>query len=386
MIYLNLLHELDRIISTKFKGKYSSVYLRNEHCTTIFFIPISKDSLKMKIQIIHRIHENKSQVVNSFDLAPSQILFDGNDFLATYTGYVSILTNFIPIDITRFSTNIAHRLRKYMEIKAFCLIFPGISRKEIIDQFLEIPSDHGILKILESYGIELHCPNKDSLDTRRKDGQILKNQFIVNFHNQHGEEQIDYCADIDVNSLDDPSKINTKLILRDFPIFVHENSLEAFLTSPSCLLDRNSLFLNFSVLCPGNAKNVFGDLARDAWNAKFDDDQKKYNTLIDKRLEQLQELANLEAEKLSKVKWKSFSLFESAQFYPLKISAREFYGELYNGFTCTFDWPAKMQLISAWKRKSEEKDCLFVQRLPKDLIKYIFELVDKLNHSEILIL
>jgi len=383
-IYIDLLQEIEQIINYKFPGFYSIVYLRNQHCTTCFLVSNNKSAPKMKIQIIHQIYTNQSQVVSGFDLAPCQILYNGQEFLGTYAAYVSILTNFIPVDVCTFSENIAYRLYKYSQEKEFYLIFPGLSRKAILDEVLS--RNHATISVFLHSDIELISYSKTMLEDSQRQGLELDSQFFLLLR-EVKQEEIDYSFDFYLKSNNEIAAINTKFILAKFPIYVHADNLHEYLTNPKCNVSIDPLIrIPLSDLCVRTTKYLFGNLAKQVWDAKFDGDEVKFEAIVNEKLKEFEAIAEIERQKLQKINWKIRSIHESSQFYPLKISAREFYGDQYNGFTCSFDWPAKMQLLSAWKRKQEEKDCVFAQRLSKDLVKYIFQWVDWVNFSDTLVL
>lgn len=387
-IYEALLYEIENIILNHFRDVYNSVYLRNEYCTTCFFIrkPQYKEAPKMKIQIIHQIFENKSQVVSGFDLAPCQILYDGNQFLGTYAGCVSLLTNFIPVDVSNFTENMAYRLFKYNKTKDFHLVFPGLSRKRIFDNVQKDENQDFSITCFDNNNITLISQNISGFESDVREGIYLNYQFSL-FLRKTDNNVADYSNDINLNSVAEVSIKNTNHILSDFPNFIHANTIQQFLSNPQCeVSDEPLIRTSLSDLYLENIKYLFGNLAKPVWNAKFENDEELFKELVAERLRHFQEKAKIAQEKLKKINWKVYSIYESAQFFPLKMTARQFYGKQYNGFVCTFDWPAKMQLISAWKRKYEEKDCIFAQILSKDLIKYIFQWMDLLNHSNILIL
>ena len=369
--YIKLLEELNQINNKGFLGKYNLTVLRNTHCTTVFFVAENEG---MKIQIIHRIHKNKSQVVNAFDLAPTQILFDGEDFFGTYNGYVSILTNFIPVDIFRLSESFSSRMDRYLN-KHFIFLFPGLDRKSC---FEEIKEETGLIinDNLSFYFYmnrhEYYCEQGKNL----KDNLYMKKLSSAT-------KRSDYDCELGLGTIDTMSTLNFNLILRKLPVFIHEIGLRNFLTNPKCLVLKDNLTkYKLSDLSLEYVKETYGEYARKVWNAKFDDDLVLFGELNDLRFKQIEKIADEERKKLEKIKWTAFSIYESSQFYPLKMSIREFYGSKYNGFLSIYDWPAKMQIISAYRKKDEEKDCLLIQLLPKDVIKYIFRLNDLINYSE----
>jgi len=75
-------------------------------------------------------------------------------------------------------------------------------------------------------------------------------------------------------------------------------------------------------------------------------------------------------------------------FKPVRAYSERLYREYYNGFNCTMDWPAKCQIITAYRKKinGEENilDCPLLS-LGIHLIRKIFNILDLLYFEEYMV-
>jgi hypothetical protein len=182
-------------------------------------------------------------------------------------------------------------------------------------------------------------------------------------------------------------EINVNAFLDGKQLHVYAKSVAAFLKSPTSTTVRDA----FSQLCHMKKdldiaciKRLFGGHAKDALFAYFDKDEEGYSAVVNKRIGELREEMAPLFDQLQRVKWRMVDPGAQAigSMRPVKITAREGYGELYSPFICSYAWTAKMTIISAFKRKSQETKCLLVKYLGRDLLKLIFLHVDLLYTAE----
>lgn len=76
-----------------------------------------------KIQLVLRVYDNVQQILDSFDIGPACIYYDGIDVYANAECIYSILSNNIIINKDRIRTNYTNRLTKYIRNKKFNILF-----------------------------------------------------------------------------------------------------------------------------------------------------------------------------------------------------------------------------------------------------------------------
>lgn len=98
---------------------------RNAHVTTLI------DEDNDQYQIIHRVYQSKDAVIGGFDLAPSMILYDGEQILMTPLALFSYATGYFIPDTSRRSSSFDIRVAKYAN-NGFGLLLPCKSKEEVL--------------------------------------------------------------------------------------------------------------------------------------------------------------------------------------------------------------------------------------------------------------
>lgn len=139
----NLLDKLSKIIIAK---KYSYVFSRNKHVTTLYVIPHETDDILTykeimshynvnKYQFIHRNYESPMHVIGGFDI-PS-LYFDGHHIYTNRLGAFCCVNKIIIINIKKRSTSYSVRLSKYYLKYNTSLVLTNCTNKELNDYLIE---------------------------------------------------------------------------------------------------------------------------------------------------------------------------------------------------------------------------------------------------------
>lgn len=422
-VYVNFLQEVEHIHKTALADKYNFIVYRNEDCTTILMTlkvanSYNQKTMKknMKLQFVHRAFDSESQMVLCSDLMASQVLFDGIRFRCTYAAMMSLKSNIIPVDFSSASTSMAYRLHKYACNKSFLLAFCGLDRVEIkaLLKQKRAFSKANIEKRSKMTKHERSIRTQDELKQTWLESIILLPcgltinkweggaffpavfQLGMDFHHKEKDSlglavaEADYSDYGGISNLEkggELGEINVEAFLDGKSLHVYAREVASFLKSPIA----TGIRIPFSQLCHIKKdlgmieiKRLFGTHAKDAVIAYFDKNEVAYRAVVNKRVAELREGMTPLFERLQRVKWRMVDPGAQAigSMRPVKVTAREGYGDLYRSFICNYAWDLKMTIISAFKRKSQEKHCLLVQYLGRDMIKFIFLHVDVLYAEE----
>lgn len=416
-IYVDFLREVEKIYKKSLEAQYNFVVYRNEDCTTILMTckahvhGTKTKKRNIKIQFVHRAFDSESQMLLCSDLLASQILFDGSQFRCTYAAMLCLKSNIIPVDFSSASTSMAYRLHKYSSNKGFLLAFCGLEPvqiKKLLKQKRALQKANTMMTSkltrheksirtpeelrqlwLDSV-IKLPCGlviNKSSTGGHHQ-GREFSNVFRVDvdFHCKEKDrmsitvanaDYSDYSGMSDLEKGGELGQINVEAFIDGKQLHVYSNDVCGFLKAPK----TTNIHLSFAQLCHikkdlliGEIKRLFGSHGRDAVVAYFDKDVESYNAVVHKRVAELKEGMTPLFQALQRVKWRMVEPGAQAigSMRPVKITARQGYGDLYRPFVCSHLWDVKMTIISALRRKMSEKQCLLVQYLGKDIIKLIF--------------
>jgi hypothetical protein len=98
-------------------------YHRNENYIDIHG-SINKEGVKIKVnvQLILSAYSSFNEVINSFDLYPSQVGYNNGHFYGTKKAIFALSHMVNPFDISRANTSYINRIRKYHEEKGFYIL------------------------------------------------------------------------------------------------------------------------------------------------------------------------------------------------------------------------------------------------------------------------
>src|SRR5579885_930160 len=420
-IYESFLREIEEIYKKNYSAKYKFFIYRNEDCTTILINnsvrinAIDKHPiLKMKIQFVHRVFETEAQMLLSSDLTASQILFNGQDFLCTTAGFLTLVTGIIPIDFSTASTSMGYRLFKYARHKNFLLAFCGFDAAEIKKIFA---SKKKLVDYLDEKKRKYTAFRRSVMTSEERKQFWLSRIILVNnglYIEKSHSPQI-YHVDVDFNFTFDDNGISKAIGSADYsgydsmkieeggdlaqnnltaffagrPLFVYSRTVDGLLEN-ACVTDISDAFRQMAnidfELKRDQITSFFGEHAEHALLAHFHRDEDEYSTIVENRIDELNTQMKPLFAKLRRVKWRMSD--PGAQcigsMKPIKISAREGYGEYYSPFLITYAWELKREIVHAFRRrgtKREERGCFFTI-LSKDLIKHIFFQLDKIYALE----
>lgn len=337
-IFESFIYEIQNFHETnKEDGSLQISYIRNEDCTTIF---IRCDyGAMLKIQFVHRAFETEQQMVESADLFPSQILFDGTRFLCTYGALLSFRSNIIPIDISRNSASFVHRIFKYFQCKKFIIAFPGLDKNEVKANFI---------------GGKFLTPSGFSLKERY--GFFSMSLNVINVEKS-------YYADSPHTNSVRLASFNLLCHLNDKPVCLFAHSAKEFLSFPKKTKVAKSFgkVIHLSKeISRSTFKLFFGPLARDAMVAHFDEDEEKYSELIRERTEILEQEMREKFEALQKIKWK---MTNPGMQKGSLLLAKDFYGYNYNEFRLLINTPIRIAILALKRFRST-----MLSRIPKDVL------------------
>jgi len=346
-IYASFMFEIQHFYDTNQNDGWQITYLRNEDCTTIF---IRQDDYSMlKIQFVHRIFRSEQQMIESADLFPSQILFDGNSFRCTYGALLSLKTNILPIDISRNSASFAHRIEKYHKQKLFILAFPGLD-KFTVQQNL----------------------NRDKFSTpwgfnfKKKTNEI--GAFSLVLDRVVGQREQAFYAFSPASNSKRLAKFNLLAYLKNAPISVFAHSAKEFLIAPKkteiakCFMK----IMNLEGEASRNAfKFFFGATARDAYIAHFDQNEDFFSSLLETRVKELQEGIDKKFQSLERITWKTINPGKQTGDF---LHPMSFYGALHNGYRIAVNTKTRITLLAVKRFRSS-----MLSRIPKDVLFLILD-------------
>lgn len=419
-IYETFLMTIDSVYRQSYSESHSLLIMRNKDCTTIILTPKqftennryaglrqAAKRRQIKLQIIHRLYSYLAEVPKGFDLAASQFVFNGDKFYSTYAGMISASTSVIPLDVSRASKSWAMRLWKYSREKNFQLAFMGINKVDIQ------------AKLKPKKRIYFDCGFSLKNLHNGADGRQLIYSIIDKKMNDKlsafssGHNRIDWAeiASTDyefgthkcVKDLEDVTVANLDAVLKGVSIYA-TSAWESFENSSrSSPLSQIQSFLQDEVVLTESIDDVFTDrcytkssIKRDdfillfgphasaAGACYYDEDQHGYEEIVGTRLSDILVEMESQIEILKKITWKVISPGdqEYGQIHHIDLTARSFYGDLYNGFNASNMWISKLPIIIAMRRRGTskaEKNCPLVEKLPRDIIKMIFFWVDHLT-------
>jgi len=120
---------------TMHNGGFYVRAVRTAHVTTLYLIG-DREDVESKVQFIHRLYPNAGSVLGGFDLGPSMMGWDGQHFIATELGAVSVFHRVLLIDTSRRSTSFEHRIKKY---GSYCrVVFPAIKPAKILKHLAHV--------------------------------------------------------------------------------------------------------------------------------------------------------------------------------------------------------------------------------------------------------
>lgn len=148
----------DKILENLFKlTKYTYRIQMINNVTTIFGYD---RKLKFKIQIIHSLYENKTEILHNFDIHASQAMVDIDGKIFMTFGYIlSMATQTIPIFKDRACSTYCSRLWKYQReilrhVNIFNFIFP-----EIVHKYGDLKTSIGKFFVTEKIAQKSHPIN-----------------------------------------------------------------------------------------------------------------------------------------------------------------------------------------------------------------------------------
>lgn len=427
-VYVDFLHEIEQVYHAHLADRYNFLLYRNEDCTTILMTlkiaPYNAHRTKqknLKLQFVHRAFDSESQMLLCSDLMASQILFDGIGFKCTYACMMALKSNLLPVDFSSASTSMAYRVHKYGTKKSFIVVLCGLESakiKNVLQSKTEVQKTHKERRAT----LTRHQKSIRTRDEIRQiwlDSKLLlpcglivdpptvagrSHFFSLGMDFQHKESDTlglavteadysDYGGISDLERGGELAEINVNAFIDGKQLHVYAKDVASFLKTPTPEVhNRNAeIRLAFSQLSHirkdlsmTDIGRLFGSHAKEALLAYFDKDEVAYHKVVERRISELRTGMVPLFENLQRVKWRMVDPGAQAigSMRPVKISAREGYGELYDPMICTYAWDVKMIIIGALRRKHEEKECLLVQYLGRDMLKYIFFHLDLLYAAE----
>lgn len=293
------------------------------------------------IEIHHKFAKTEKHLIYSLP-RHRQIIFDGKTFKWTnFTEFIFKTGVYVCSALDNF--------RECFELKVLKFVLPGVrSDTKIIefDKIKLIPD-----KNLQTYNFRLKECNGNRLDL---------------------------CF---LEDLQDEIYSKSKSLFNRIYGFLNEGKYSISIKTPDeeQTLDHfqgryresfRDLALHFSktkLLHKGDFNIAFAEQAKEMWNEMFIGDEEKIIKLADQRCE------ILEKEMYEEYK-KSYNTILREMKPKLLFSVGDVYREMYSGFHCTIDWPAKVQIVTSQRQKNS----LF-GLLNKDLLKLIFFWVDALH-------
>jgi len=381
----------------------------SQNCTTFNFKLNAGFHHSFKLSFIHRAYETEEHVLKTFDFAPCQVLYDGKKFKCTLAAALSIIYCIIPVDISSAGVSLHCRLEKYHYNKKFSLIFPGLDKFRIRK---EIPYSYdcdsvrlrinlaggGLISIYSKFmaGCSEYYSYSATIGKCSKQEDEAIDIHTLEQNSAYGdysefifskEDRFDYYG---MKSF----LIRGHIYKRASSVIQYENNPEV----PN--IERGILkYCSFDGLrrATGEVNEVFHAIFQDKEKSKIainyfmNKNQKEFNRLLDLRLPEVIESYDEAVKRDSEqgINW----IFDKPgvkiklAFKPLNLTAKEFYNGYYNGYTCTPNWPARAQIIMAWRRSRNnqiiENDCYFCI-LDKAILKKIFFYLDEFYYQEII--
>ena len=133
----------DKNQANKRVEKIINYFNNNNNTWGVYSINISKNCIsllvgnyygnKMRIDIVLRLYNTKSEILHGFDLGPAAIGWDGKEILFTTLSKFTYEYKTIIVDLSRRSTTFEKRLVKYVERTGFNIIFPDFNMDKIND-------------------------------------------------------------------------------------------------------------------------------------------------------------------------------------------------------------------------------------------------------------
>jgi hypothetical protein len=371
----------------------------------------SKHLRDFKISFIHRAYDTPDQILKGFDLAPSQFLYDGKSFKCSPAAAWSVVYGILPVDVSSASDSFYTRLQKYHTLKGFSLIFAGFDHQLALEREQErLEKEEPVgKKIKESWkkGLRIDLP-RGAFIKYRGEGMVfeLSDAFERNRNNRYDNfidpaslaKESDY-GDVGQYVLSSNRFFELyamKQYVVNGLIYKRSRSCDTLATSYFNLEEIIRKYCSFNQFRPqfeiGEVfPNLFGQDAEKALFLYLTRKKDEFNLLLDKILpkvlEKYEEAKRIDQEGLVFIVDEP-GVQTRRSFKPVELTARGFYREYYNGFNCTMDWPAKCQIITAYRKKinGEENilDCPLLS-LGIHLIRKIFNILDLLYFEEYMV-
>ena len=371
----------------------------------------SKHLRNFKISFIHRAYDTPDQILKGFDLAPSQFLYDGKSFKCSPAAAWSVVYGILPVDVSSASDSFYTRLQKYHNLKGFSLVFAGFNHQLALKREQERLEREEPLgkKIRESWkkGLRIDLP-RGAFIRYRGEGMTfeLSHAFERNRNNRYDNfidpaslaKESDY-GDVGQYVLSSNRFFELyamKQYVVNGLIYKRSRSCETLAISYFNLEEIIKKYCSFNQFRPqfeiGEVfPNLFGEDAEKALFLYLTRKKEQFELLLNKwvlkMVEKYQDAIKIDQEGLTFIVDEP-GVQTRRSFKPIELTARGFYGEYYNGFTCTLDWPAKCQIITAYKKRIDGRenniDCPLLS-LGLDLIRKIFRIVDFLYYQEIML-
>jgi len=411
-IYKRFYNEVRLIYEKHLKDTFDVLIWENENCTTFSFYLRRGDNRyrnyddyinnihHIKLSFIHRAYDTEDQILKGFDFPCSQVLYDGNDFKCSPAAMLSIIYSVLPVDVSSASDSFYSRLLKYNVEKAFPLAFPGLDRNKLnktAEMFFNESKNSkfyyhkfprgALLNLSKSASQRVYF----SLDT-------IGNQIHKGFDNLSSlNQESDYgdCGQYVFAHREGFNYYGMKQFLLNKSIYKRAYSFEQFERNPE-FVDFEKALKNFCSFdkshSPFEIGKIFSEIFSETEQANailfYSKGQKEeFNNLLEKATPLLCKNFN-EALENNKNIGSCWLVDEPGtqtrrSFKPVELTPRGFYGDYYNGYHCTMDWPARCQIVIAWKKKNVENQTPFAL-LDKNLLKHIFFMLDLLCFIEYL--
>jgi hypothetical protein len=390
-IYTHFLREIEQIYDDYFKPTHYLSYFRNKSCTTVELMNKDYPADAMKLQFIHSAYESVAHVLGSFDLAASQVAYDGRTFHCTYIAMLALHTGVLLLDFSRISASWQYRLRKYSEEKGFAVLALGLSTKLISGKGTEF--QRGVVLSLTHFPRLPTARNKmavqlsfsfDRPSVTAEGQSVVRGMF---------ESKSDYHGDEDhILGLQALARTNVKNILHGRPMLVTASSVERFVDNAhgtntaypwpmfEAILER---IKQTGVTKRPMMQYLYGDgHCREALACCNGENWTALAEVTKRRIEELQPLMEQGFAECKSVHWSLCKIGSPryGAFNPQPLKSRDFYGQHHNG---TYSTPTGQQKIAfIWAMKQRNASVPALLKLPKDLILLIVYCLDHIAVTE----
>jgi len=362
---------------------------RHTKCTNI--VVNSPKGYTQFLQVVHKYHKTKEQVVASFDLSPCKTFFDGNMIYFTIDAALSQYFRINPLDWRTESSSYINRIHKYLGYD-YSVIIPNLSRDLIANMKPEPDTLYDMKKIsLKLRSSSYRVKNKQT-NTETK-----RTEYYVEFYDKGDYGEPDNNNDNNNDDYDEggvlisnyysqgsadhilclllSNKYDFISVIANKPLDVINNFDKVDFKPVLKTMNNSRQFIKFygDKICYKfykKSRKICGSLPiSDEDLIELSDHQVSIRRLLDERVKYFDQLVEPVYEKLKEINPISFPKIK-------RNNCKELWGDKTQPFVTTFLYQEKITMLLCLNRLKEQKVFPY-SFMCRNLIKIILFNIDE---------